>query len=231
VRDTGVGISREMLPRLFQPFTQADDTLDRSQGGLGLGLALVKGLVELHGGAVEVHSAGAAQGSEFVVRLPLPKLQSVASAQSADRAGRRAGKRQCRILIIDDNVDAALSLRDALELSDYVVETADTGAHGLQRARAFHPNVILCDIGLPVMDGYDVALAVRADSLLRNTYLVALTGYALPEDIAKAQAAGFNRHIAKPPKLDEIERAVAEGCGIDSARSHTGGIGSRPSNS
>jgi len=204
VRDTGMGISPEVLPRLFQPFEQADRTLDRSRGGLGLGLALVKGLIELHGGHVEAHSDGSGAGTEVSIRLP---LEGAAPAASADRIATFLHARR-RVLVIEDNVDAAESLREALELGRHMVEVAYNGPEGLTKARIFKPDVVICDIGLPGVDGYDVARAFRAEDALRSTFLVALTGYALPEDIARALAAGFNQHLAKPPSLEKLEQIL-----------------------
>jgi two-component system CheB/CheR fusion protein len=200
VADTGVGISPEILGRLFERFTQADRTLDRSAGGLGLGLALVKGFVELHGGEVSANSAGPGQGSEFIVRLPLDAVQVVAKSEVpvAERHARR-------VLVIEDNVDAADSLGEALELNDHEVEVAYTGPEGLLKARQFKPDVVLCDIGLPGMDGYEVARAFRSDEVLKGIFLVALSGYALPEDLERSASAGFHRHIAKPPSLEGLE--------------------------
>ena len=206
VRDDGGGIAPDMLPLIFEPFMQADKTLDRSKGGLGLGLALVKGLVELHGGSVSAHSEGLGRGAEFVVRLPL--AAPAIALGSAPPAAAPSGAR--RVLVIEDNADAAETLKDALELSDHIVEVAGSGAEGLEMARGFAPDVVLCDIGLPGMDGYEVAKAIRADPQLRSVWLVALSGYALPEDVERAKGAGFDRHLAKPPDLDALERALTE---------------------
>jgi two-component system CheB/CheR fusion protein len=205
VVDNGIGMSSEMVSRLFQPFSQADSTLDRSKGGLGLGLALAKGLVELHQGSVSAHSAGLGQGAEFIVRLPLAPEQAVAS-----QAGESATRRRRRVLIIEDNIDAADSLRDVLEYGEHRVEVAYNGPQGIAKAHEFLPEVVLCDIGLPGMDGYQVARAFRADAALKGAFLVALSGYALPEDLQQAQAAGFNRHLAKPPSLETLERVLAD---------------------
>ena len=207
VADTGVGIRPEMLPRLFQPFMQADTTLDRSRGGLGLGLALVKGLIELHGGDVSVSSAKADRGSEFTIHLPLDESCADAILQP------EPAKIPChsrRILIIEDNVDLAESLRELLELDGHEIEVALNGPEGVAKAREFRPEVLLCDIGLPGMDGYTVAKAFRADEMLRSVFLVALTGYAQPEDLRRAEEAGFNAHLAKPPDLAALERTLAQ---------------------
>jgi len=205
VRDTGVGIPPDVLPRLFQPFMQGPSALDRSRGGLGLGLALVKGLIELHGGTVEARSDGVGKGAEFTLRLPLARLAQTAQPVSPERP---AGVVK-RVLIIEDNVDVAHSLREALGFLKHSVEVAYSGPEGLAKARAFDPEVVLCDIGLPGMDGYDVARALRADPALRAVYLVALTGYALPEDQSKARQAGFDRHLAKPASVGDLQEVLA----------------------
>jgi PAS domain S-box-containing protein len=205
IADTGVGMAPEMLSRLFQPFSQADSTLDRSKGGLGLGLALAKGLAELHGGDVTANSAGLGQGAEFVVRLPLA-MEKPATPQP----GASATKSHRRVLVIEDNLDAADSLRDVLAFGEHEIEVAYNGPDGIAKARKFRPEVVLCDIGLPGMDGYEVARAFRADATLKGAFLVALTGYALPEDLERAQAAGFARHLAKPPSLEKLGEILAE---------------------
>lgn len=205
VADTGVGLSPQMLSRLFQPFMQADATLDRSKGGLGLGLALVKSLVGLHGGEVSVRSDGLGRGAEFTVRIPLalPVKAEVAAAPPAPVPIAR------RVLIIEDNTDAANTLCEVLTLSGHEVSVAYDGPSGLAAARALRPDVALCDIGLPGMDGFAVARAFRADEALKDVFLVALSGYARPEDLQRASAAGFQRHLAKPPDLDRLEQLLA----------------------
>jgi two-component system CheB/CheR fusion protein len=194
-----------MLLRVFEPFAQADSTLDRSKGGLGLGLALVKGLVEMHDGTVSVESGGLGKGAEFTVRLPLESRELPAAAP--ERSAVAEGPR--RVLIIEDNVDAAESLREALEFGEHTVEVAFSGAEGIEKARAFRPDVVLCDIGLPGMDGYEVAKAMRAEPALRSVVLVALSGYAAPEDVARSRKAGFEHHVAKPPVMKKLEQILA----------------------
>jgi two-component system CheB/CheR fusion protein len=206
VADTGIGMDQEMLARLFKRFAQADTTLDRSRGGLGLGLALVKGLVELHGGTITAHSAGPGQGAEFVVRLPLALEEAAADGPVHSRTLVPPSRR--RVLIIEDNVDAADSLREALEFSDHEVEVAYNGPAGIAKARKRKPDALFCDIGLPGMDGFDVARAFRADDALKGAYLVALSGYAQPEDVLRASEAGFDQHLAKPPSLERLEQAL-----------------------
>jgi CheY-like chemotaxis protein len=207
VRDTGAGIAPEMLPRLFQPFTQAETTLARTKGGLGLGLALVKGLVEMHGGSVSAESAGAGKGAEFTVRLPL--TEGVGRSEGPRPAGRPRGPGR-RVLVVEDNADGAETLREVLELGGHAVEVACSGPAAIDQARAFRPEVVLCDIGLPGMDGYEVARRMRADPALRAVTLVALTGYAGPEDVARSIDAGFDHHLAKPPSTEELERVVQQ---------------------
>ncbi len=203
VRDTGVGISAEMLPRLFDAFIQADETIEHSDGGLGLGLAIVKGVVDMHGGRVEACSAGLGMGAEFIVQLPA-SLQEF--AQQVRTPSNRSPPR--RVLVIEDNQDAADSLREALEFNDHKVEVAYDGPEGLKKAREFKPEVVLCDLGLPGMSGYDVARALRNDDVMNSTYLVAITGYALPEDQQRAKEAGFDRHLPKPPSMEDIEEML-----------------------
>jgi two-component system CheB/CheR fusion protein len=206
VRDDGVGIERALLPRLFEPFEQADRTLDRSvsRGGLGLGLTLVKGLVEQHEGHVHAESDGPGKGAEFTIQLRLVRAPS-ADVPVATNPPHHSTR---RVLVIEDNVDAADSLREALMLAEHEVVVAYRGPDGLKMAREFKPDVVLCDIGLPEMDGYQVARAIRADDQLRNVQLIALTGYALPQDLAKAKEAGFDQHLAKPPSLEKLEEVL-----------------------
>jgi PAS domain S-box-containing protein len=206
VADTGMGIDGETLRRLFVPFAQADRSLDRSRGGLGLGLALVRTLVELHGGEVRAHSDGPGRGSRFVVELPLEGAVTAASEQPP----RQAGGRGKRVLVIEDNRDAAETLAEALGFSGHEVEVAFDGAAGLARAREFHPEVILCDIGLPGdLDGYEVARALQQDADLACAYRIALTGYAQPEDQRRARDAGYDAHFGKPPDMVALERLLA----------------------
>jgi PAS domain S-box-containing protein len=206
VSDAGAGIDATLIERLFEPFMQGDDTLDRNSGGLGLGLSLVKGLVELHGGEVQAYSAGRDQGAEFTVRLPLQAAMEleakVVRPQSPPQPGRR-------VLIVDDDRDVADGLRAALELHAHRVAVAHNGPEALAAARLFKPDIVFCDIGLPGMNGYDVARAFRADGSFRSTVLVALSGYAQSEDLAKASAAGFDQHLAKPPNIEKIKRICA----------------------
>jgi signal transduction histidine kinase/ActR/RegA family two-component response regulator len=207
VGDSGRGIAQEILPHLFQPFTQADTSLDRGKGGLGLGLSLVKGLVEMHGGSVHAESGGSDKGATFTVALPLRAAGPIGTPRS--RASTKGEAR--RVLIIEDNVDAANTLREVLELGGHHVEIAFSGPEGLEKARASRSEVVICDIGLPEMDGYAVARAMRAAPDLDRIALVALSGYAAPADVAKAKEAGFDAHLAKPPSMEAIERVLEGG--------------------
>lgn len=205
VRDTGMGIEPQLLRRIFDLFTQADRSYARTHGGLGIGLALVQRLVLLHGGEVEARSAGLGQGSEFEVRFPLVEgvLPAVAPAVPGPEPPRHR-----RVLIIEDDRDAAETLGEILELSGHEVALAFTGPQGLETAHRFQPEVILCDIGLPGMDGWSVARELRAAPETRHTRLIALTGFGLPDDRRRTFEAGFDRHLTKPVDLPELERLV-----------------------
>lgn len=205
VADTGIGMTSETLSRLFVPFTQADTSLSREAGGLGLGLALARGLVELHGGSVTARSAGLGQGAEFVVSFPTATVLPTPA-----EAVRAAGPRPSRLLVIDDNPDQVESLTELLKLDGHEVAAAYDGPGGLARARDFHPAAVLCDIGLPGMDGYAVARAFREDEALARVYLIALSGYASPDDVRRCAEAGYDRHLAKPASLDELRQVLAE---------------------
>jgi PAS domain S-box-containing protein len=206
VRDTGIGISPEMLPRIFELFVQADKSLDRAQGGLGIGLTLVKRLVEMHGGAVEAHSGGVGQGSEFVVRLRA--VPEVAGVKPEDAPTQRAKPRKAlRILVVDDSVDTAASLAMLLRLWGHEVKTEHTGPKALQTAVSERPDVVLMDIGLPGMEGCQVAERIREHKDLADTELIAISGYGQEADQRRSHKAGFNHHLVKPvdpAKLQEL---------------------------
>jgi signal transduction histidine kinase/ActR/RegA family two-component response regulator len=206
IADDGRGMDAALLGRLFEPFSQGDSELARSSGGLGLGLALVKGMVELHGGRVEARSDGPGRGAELVVRLPLGEAPAL-EAQTTQPAPLPA--RRCRILIVEDNADAADSLRTLLELDGHEVRTERTGTAALEAARGFQPEVVLCDIGLPGMDGYEVARALRRAPGGAEPLLIALTGYAADGDQERTAQAGFDHHFAKPPDLERLNRLLA----------------------
>jgi signal transduction histidine kinase len=204
VKDTGQGIPADMLGRVFELFVQVSPRIDRSQGGLGLGLTLVKKLVELHGGKVEAFSAGAGKGSEFVVHLPLPA--GPGDQAGAPAAPAEAGFRRQRILLVEDSEDLRDGLRELLESLGHEVETAKDGLEGASRLLELKPDVALVDVGLPGIDGYEVARRVRAQPEGVGLYLVALTGYGSLASKAQAEAAGFNLHLTKP-----IDPAVLPG--------------------
>jgi PAS domain S-box-containing protein len=200
VRDEGIGIEAAFLARLFEPFVQAERGLARTQGGLGLGLALVKGLVELHGGSVSATSAGLDRGCELAVELPLV----AAPAEAVPPAARLRAAHPRDVLVIEDYADSAQALADALALCGHRVRVAGSAAEGLALAKDSAPEVVLCDIGLPDLDGYEVARALRADPALRATVLVALSGYAQAEDKDRAAEAGFDAHVSKPASLEAL---------------------------
>jgi CheY-like chemotaxis protein len=209
VEDTGIGIDAELLPRVFDVFTQGDRTLDRSRGGLGLGLALVKGLVELHGGRVAAASDGPGKGATITCRLPLGSNEE---APAAPTPGGSAGAGTLRILVVEDSRDGAESLRMLLSLSGHEVRVAHTGPAAVEAAREFRPSVVLCDLGLPGgMSGYDVARALRQDPATAPARLIAVSGYGQPEDQARARAAGFDLHLTKPVDPGELQRQLASG--------------------
>jgi PAS domain S-box-containing protein len=196
VRDNGIGIPAGAIPNLFTLFAQVDRSLERSQGGLGIGLALVKGLVEMHGGSVTVQSAGVGRGSEFVVRLPLARGTPRGEAAPNGQVNNDQGKR--RILIVDDNRDATASLAMLLELQGHDTRTAHDGLEALDVAAAFLPEVVLLDIGMPKLNGYDAARRIRQEPWGREMVLVACTGWGQEEDRRRSLEAGFNTHLTKP---------------------------------
>jgi PAS domain S-box-containing protein len=214
VRDSGIGIAPELLPHIFDLFTQAERSLDRSQGGLGIGLCLVQRLVQLHGGSVQAHSV-LGQGSEFVVRLPvmpllltaLPESPTAPASESVPPSEKKSNG--CRVLVVDDNVDAAQSLAKLLEMTGHVVWLAYDGTSALQAAIDCRPEVVVLDIGLPGLDGYQVAESIRQQATLKNTVLVALTGYGQDTDRQRALEAGFDHHLVKPADFEEIEKILA----------------------
>jgi PAS domain S-box-containing protein len=206
VRDSGIGIAPDMLPRVFDLFAQAERGLDRAQGGLGIGLTVVKRVVELHGGCVEARSDGVGHGAEFVVRLPaLPAepAETVAAQLSYPREVVRS-----RILVVEDNLAAAETLGKLLEVLGHEVHIAHNGPAALELARTKTPRVLLVDIGLPGMNGYEVARRAREDPRLRGAVLLALTGYGRDEDREAALAAGFDGHLVKPASVDALEEAI-----------------------
>ncbi|WP_051331418.1 PAS domain S-box protein [Methylocaldum szegediense] len=209
VRDAGLGISPEVLPHIFNLFAQADRSLDRAKGGLGIGLSLVKQLVQLHGGSVDAKSEGLGKGSEFIVRLPL--LSDAPAATAAPRETPDSEQRPLRrVLVVDDNTDMVEGLSLLLELEGFEVERAADGPTALAIAQRFAPEVVLLDLGLPRMDGYEVARKLRAMPQTRQAVLIAISGYGQHQDRYRSLAAGFNHHFAKPVRLEDITRVVAE---------------------
>jgi CheY-like chemotaxis protein len=205
VSDRGIGMSPETIARIFEPFTQADTSLERSRGGLGLGLALARGLIHLHGGTVAAESPGLGPGSTITVTLPLAPapVDHAAKASSPPPQSRK-------VLIIDDRRDAILPLKKMLEMDGHLVATADNGPAGLDAAAAFHPDIVLCDIGLVgEMNGYAVSRALRAMPELSATYLVAVTGYGHEEARRMAKEAGFNYHVTKPVSRQRVRELVS----------------------
>ncbi len=200
VRDTGLGIAPALLPHVFDLFTQADRTLDRAEGGLGIGLTLVKRLVEMHGGRVEAHSEGLGRGAEFIVYLPVVEAaqESAAEVAAPPPPASVDGAQSLRILIVDDNVDAADSIAMLLGMEGHKTRTVNTARAALLAVPDFEPDVVLLDIGLPEMDGYEVARRLRAQNGRHDMRLVAVTGYGQPGDRRRSQAAGFDEHLVKP---------------------------------
>jgi CheY-like chemotaxis protein len=220
VSDTGVGIPPEVLPNVFDMFYRVEAPRGVAQGGLGIGLCLVKSLVQLHGGTIEARSEGAGKGSEFILTLPLPPVlphqpgveipaeapgKGQAPATTADSpAGTRRG-----ILVVDDNRDAATSLARLLEATDgHEVRVTYDGPSALDLARAFHPEIAILDIGMPGMDGLELARRFRADPELRRTRLLALSGWGHEQDRERSHEAGFDRHLVKPVDLDDLRSAL-----------------------
>jgi PAS domain S-box-containing protein len=209
VKDNGIGISPELLPTIFDLFVQGDTSLDRSQGGLGIGLTLVKKLVGLHGGHVTASSPGLGQGSEFVVHLPaLPAPPPKDLVGIGEPALKKGGGH--RLLVVDDNADGAESLAMMLRLSGYEVRVAYDGPAALKLAAAWLPEAVLCDIGMPGMDGYEVGRRLRQLPGLESALLLALTGYGEPEQKERAREAGFAAHLVKPVDLNALYKALAE---------------------
>ncbi|MGI6120160.1 MAG: response regulator [Desulfosporosinus sp.] len=204
VQDTGIGVNPEILPNLFEPFMQADNSLDRSNGGLGLGLTIVKEIVEMHNGSVDVHSEGIGQGTTLTLRLP---------SATIDEQGATANylePRLLRILIIDDIPDITEIMCSLISYLGHEAISASNGPEGITKAKEFNPDVLICDIGLPGMSGYEVARSFRNDNELKDVYLISLSGYAQSEDFEQSKAAGFYQHLAKPVDLDTLKVILAE---------------------
>ena len=218
VRDTGIGIPAEVLPKIFDLFTQLDQRMERPQSGLGIGLALVRRLVEMHGGSVSAHSEGAGRGSEFVICLPLMTpavLPAVGDQLTAEYQAARPQHR--RILVADDNLDALESLAALLALNGHEVHRAQDGAAALQAAMRHRPEVIFLDIGMPQMDGYEVARRIRAHEWGKELLLIAVTGWGQESDRQRSFAAGFDFHLVKPVDLEKLNQLLSKVSAVDTA--------------
>jgi two-component system CheB/CheR fusion protein len=209
VRDDGAGIAAQLLPRIFDLFMQADRSLAHAQGGLGIGLSLVRTLIELHGGSVNADSKGINQGSEFILHLPLVSpVQSDAPSDESVTTARQYAAR--RILVVDDNPDVAESSATMLSLAGHDVKKALSGRKALEVAKEFQPAVILLDIGMPDLDGYEVARLLRETPELRFTCLIAVSGYDTPADRQRAVHAGFDHHVVKPVTIEALQTLFQE---------------------
>ncbi len=210
VIDTGVGIAPRLLPKIFDLFTQDDRTLDRAQGGLGLGLTLVRRITELHGGKVEVYSEGRGRGTTFTISLPLVLSATAAAVPRADAVSAFAHG-PVRWLVVEDNLDAGTMLKVALELEGHTVQLAFDGARAVDLAATFRPDVVLLDIGLPRMNGYDAARAIRQLPGLEGVVIIAATGYGQETDRQKSREAGIDHHLVKPVDFEAVLRAMVAG--------------------
>jgi PAS domain S-box-containing protein len=208
VRDNGMGIEPDLLPRVFDLFSQGDRSIARSEGGLGIGLTVVQKLVEMHGGTVSVVSAGPGRGSEFTIRLPA--LAKSAELQPVDRPRTpRATEPGSRVLVVDDSIDNAMALARLLKLLGHDVRTAHDGQESIETARLMRPDIVLLDLGLPGMDGYEVARRLRKEDCCKNATIVAVTGYGQPEDQRRTREAGFDDHLVKPINYDDLMHVFA----------------------
>ena len=206
VKDDGIGLASEVLPNLFQMFSQVDSAIDRAQGGLGIGLALVKGLIELHAGTVEVASEGIGHGSEFTISLPSTLLAADPLLPAGPAKDERLrNDTPFKVLVADDNRDAADTLSLLLEIAGYAVLVAHSGREAFERLLQNSPDAAILDIGMPDMSGYEVARRFRED-----VFLLAVTGWGHQDDIARAKAAGFNEHLTKPVHPDRVEQMLRE---------------------
>ena len=207
VSDNGIGIARGLLARIFDPFIQAERSLDRAEGGLGIGLTLAQRVIEMHGGTIEAHSEGPGRGSEFVIRLP--SRSAPMEDESSPQAPVKEPREAWRILVVDDNVDAADSLAMLFQADGHDAKVAYSSEEALLLARDYRPDFVLLDIGLPGMDGYEVAKRLRAQPELQNLRLIALTGYGQDSDVARSREAGFDHHVVKPVQFDSLNSLLA----------------------
>ena len=207
VRDSGVGIAPDLLPQIFDLFTQAQRTLDRSQGGLGIGLTVVRKVIEMHGGTTEAHSSGLGQGSEFIVRLPALRWPARPAKIYAPKRAQPVPT--WRVLVVDDNADSADSIAAILEISGHEVQVAYSAQKALEIAVEYQPDIMLLDIGLPDMDGYEVAKHLRQTPELKEMRLIAITGYGQQSDRQRSREAGFDEHVVKPVEWQKLEELLA----------------------
>jgi CheY-like chemotaxis protein len=216
VKDDGIGIPEEVMPHIFELFTQVDTSMERSQGGLGIGLTLVRRLVELHGGDITAYSEGLDKGAEFVVRLPVREVSSKpaapvavpVSAKAAKPEAKAAATKGVRILVVDDNEAAARTMGWMLEAMGYQSAIVHDGLSAMEKAREFLPHLVLLDIGLPGMNGYDVCRAMRADPLYKDTVFIAQTGWGQQEHLDRSAEAGFVAHLVKPIEMAKLQAAL-----------------------
>jgi signal transduction histidine kinase len=208
VRDTGIGIPADSLSSIFEMFSQVDRSLEKSHGGLGIGLTLVKRLVEMHGGSVAARSDGVGKGAEFIVHLPIARVPDL--AQEEREALRPPSALRCRILVADDNSDAAESMGTLLRFMGNEVRIVRDGVQAVEEAAAFRPDLILLDIGMPRMNGYEAARQIREQHWGKDMYLVAISGWGQDEDKRRATDAGFDRHVTKPVEFAHLEQLIAE---------------------
>jgi CheY-like chemotaxis protein len=207
VRDNGVGIPAPMLPHVFEMFTQVDRSLERTRGGLGIGLSIVKRLVEMHGGTVEARSDGHGQGSELVVELPFvpDALPQAAAGEEGERTGASSGR---RIVVADDNEDSAASLAMMLEIMGHEVRTATDGVAAVEAAATFRPDAVLLDIGMPLLNGYDACRRIREQPWGQGILLLALTGWGQDGDKRRSREAGFDHHLVKPIEPEMLRKLL-----------------------
>ena len=210
VRDTGIGIPAESLSSIFDMFSQVDRSVERSTGGLGIGLALVKGLVEMHGGKVTVASEGQGKGSTFTVTLPALVAQAEAAPTPFPDNGQTATRLRRRILVVDDNRDGANSLAMMLKLMGNDVQTANDGIEALKLAERFRPEVILMDVGMPRLNGLDATRRIREQSWGKSMTIIALTGWGQDEDKERSREAGCDGHLVKPVNLDDLAKVLSK---------------------
>ena len=210
VRDTGIGIEDTLMPHVFQLFTQSQRGLARSQGGLGIGLSVAKRLVEMHGGTIDALSEGPGKGSEFIVRLPVSGPPEASTESVSNEAAENAGGDLMHVLFVDDNEDTIETAALLFGAWDHEIRVARTGPEALEVASDFEPDVILLDIGLPGLDGYEVAKRLRQDPRFKDTLMIAVSGYGRESDRQLSRAAGFDDHLIKPVDLEKLNELLSE---------------------